>query len=157
MVSEVDFQEIDNAVNQANKEIATRYDFKGSKSKLEWDKAESSILIEADDEYKLTSVIDILHGKLIRRNIEPKVLDYGKVEQASAGSVRQNAKVQQGIPEDKAKEINKYLKAAKLKINVQIEGPKLRVSSKSRDELQEAIALIKEKDFGVPLQFTNYR
>lgn len=157
VVSEVDLQEVDNAINQANKEISTRYDFKGSKSKLLWDKGQSSVTIETDDDFKLNSVKDILHTKLIRRGIEVRALDYGKAEQASGGTVRQEARVQMGIPTETGKDINKYLRSANLKIQVQIEGPKLRVSGKSRDELQKAIALLKEKDFGLPLQFTNFR
>ncbi|MCL5292041.1 MAG: YajQ family cyclic di-GMP-binding protein, partial [Actinobacteria bacterium] len=139
IVSEVNLQEVDNAVNQANKEIATRYDFKGSKSNLTWDKAQGMIVIDADDDFKLNSVKDILHTKIIRRGIDIKALDYGKVEQAAGGMVRQQARVQQGIPEEKAREISKYLRSSKLKIQVQIEGPKVRVSGKSRDELQQAI------------------
>ncbi|MHB0976012.1 MAG: YajQ family cyclic di-GMP-binding protein [Candidatus Aquicultorales bacterium] len=157
VVSEVDLQEIDNAVNQSNKEISTRYDFKGSKSRVSWDKGQEAVLIDADDDFKLNSVKDILHTKLIRRGIDLKSLDYGKVEQHSGGTVRQQAKLIMGIPDEKAREINKYLRSAKLKITVQIEGPKVRVSSKSRDELQAAIAMLKEKDFGIPLQFVNYR
>ncbi len=157
VVSEVNFQEIDNAVNQANKEISTRYDFKGSSSRVTWDKGSGVVLVDADDEFKLKAAKDVFHSKLIRRGIDLKSLIYGKVEKASGGAVRQEARVQSGIPQEKAREINKYVRSAHLKVQVQIEGTKLRVSGKSRDELQKAIALLKEKDFGIPLQFTNYR
>lgn len=157
VVSEVNFQEVDNAVNQANKEISTRYDFKGSSSRVTWDKGREAIVLNADDEFKLKAAKDVLHSKLVRRGIDLKSLSYGSVEKASGGAVRQEAQVQRGIPQDKAREINKYLRSSNLKVQVQIEGAKLRVSGKSRDELQRAIALLKEKDFGLPLQFTNYR
>lgn len=157
VVSEVNFQEVDNAVNQANKEISTRYDFKGSSSRLTWDKGRVVIILNADDEFKLKAAKDVLHSKLVRRGIDLKSLSYGNVEKASGGAVRQEAQVQCGIPQEKAREINKYIRSSNLKVQVQIEGAKLRVSGKSRDELQRAIALLKEKDFGLPLQFTNYR
>lgn len=157
IVSEVNLQEIDNAVNQANKEISTRYDFKNSKSKISWNKNEAEIIIDADDEYKLRSVHDILHTKLVRRGIDLKSLNYKKPEPASGGTIRQIAGIQQGIDTDKAREINKFVKNAKLKVQVAIEGTKIRVSSKSKDELQKVIQMVKEHDFGIPLQFTNYR
>ncbi|HZD59613.1 MAG TPA: YajQ family cyclic di-GMP-binding protein [Anaerolineae bacterium] len=157
VVSEVNLQEIDNAVNQANKEISTRYDFKNSKSKLTWNKTDSQIIIDADDDYKLKSVQDVLHTKLIRRGIDLKALNYRKPEQASGGTVRQTVDIQQGIDPDKAREINKFIKNSKLKVQVAIEGTKVRVSGKSKDDLQKVISMLKEHDFGLPLQFTNYR
>ncbi len=157
IVSEVNLQEIDNAVNQANKEISTRYDFKNSKSQISWNKDENEIVIDADDEYKLRSVQDVLHTKLIRRGIDLKTLQYKKPEPASGGTVRQTAAIQQGVDTEKAREINKFIKNSKLKVQVAIEGTKLRVSAKSKDDLQAAIQLVKDHDFGIPLQFTNYR
>lgn len=157
IVSVVDLQEIDNAINQANKEISTRYDFKGSKSKLSWNKAESQIIIDADDDFKLKAVQDVLHSKLVKRGIDLKSLNYKKPEPASGGTLRQVATIQQGIDPDKGREINKFIKNSKLKVQVAIEGDKLRVSAKSRDELQAVIQMLKAEDFGVPLQFTNYR
>ena len=157
VVSEVNLQEIDNAINQANKEISTRYDFKGSKSKITWNKSESQIVLDADDDYKLRSVQDVLHTKLVRRGIDLKSLNYKKPEQASGGTLRQIADIQQGIDTEKAREINKFIKNLKLKVQVAIEGTKVRVSGKSKDELQKVIQALKEHDFGLPLQFTNYR
>lgn len=157
IVSEVNLQEIDNAINQANKEISTRYDFKNTKSKISWNKTESQIIIDADDEYKLRSVQDVLHTKLVRRGIDLKVLNYHKPEPASGGTLRQVADIQQGIDTDKAREINKFVKNSKLKVQVAIEGTKVRVSSKSKDDLQKVIQMLKEHDFGLPLQFVNYR
>ncbi|MHB8841940.1 MAG: YajQ family cyclic di-GMP-binding protein [Candidatus Aquicultor sp.] len=157
IVSEVNLQEIDNAVNQANKEISTRYDFKNSKSQVSWNKDENEIVIDADDDYKLRSVQDVLHTKLIRRGIDLKTLQYKKPEPASGGTVRQTAAIQQGVDTEKAREINKFIKNSKLKVQVAIEGTKLRVSAKSKDDLQAAIQLVKDHDFGLPLQFTNYR
>jgi cyclic-di-GMP-binding protein len=157
VVSVTDLQEIDNAVNQANKEIATRYDFKGSKCDIKWNKVENQIIIDADDDFKLKSVLDILHSKFVRRGIDLNALDYKKVEQASGGMVRQIADIQQGIDADTAREINKFVKNSKIKVQVAIEGDKVRVSGKNRDDLQETISILKEHDFGLPLQFINYR
>jgi len=157
IVSEVDLQEIDNAINQANKEISTRYDFKNTKSKITWNKDEAKVIIDADDDYKLRSVQDVLHTKLVRRGIDLKALNYKKPEPASGGTLRQVADVQQGIDTETAREINKFIKNLKLKVQVAIEGTKVRVSAKSKDELQKVIQALKEQDFGLPLQFTNYR
>ncbi|MBE0446695.1 MAG: YajQ family cyclic di-GMP-binding protein [Actinobacteria bacterium] len=157
IVSEVNLQEIDNAVNQANKEISTRYDFKNTKSKITWNKNDSQIIINADDDYKLRSVQDVLHTKLVRRGIDLKALHYKKPDAAIGGTLRQTVDVQQGIDPDKAREINKFIKNAKLKVQVAIEGTKLRVSGKSKDDLQKVIQMVKEHDFGLPLQFVNYR
>lgn len=157
VVSQVDLQEIDNAVNQANKEISTRYDFKGSKSNISWNKAENQVVIDADDDFKLKSVQDVLHSKLVRRGIDLKALKYKKPEPASGGTIHQVADIQQGIPTDTGREINKFIKNSKLKVQVAIEGDKVRVSAKSKDDLQQIIQMLKEHDFGLPLQFTNYR
>ncbi|MCL6472501.1 MAG: YajQ family cyclic di-GMP-binding protein [Firmicutes bacterium] len=157
IVSTVNLQEIDNAINQANKEISTRYDFKNSKSKVYWSKNEGQITIEADDDYKLRSVQDVLHTKLVRRGIDLKALHYKKPEPASGGTLRQTVNIIQGIDADKGREINKFIKNLKFKVQVAIEGDKVRVSAKSKDDLQKVIRAVREHDFGVPLQFTNYR
>ncbi|HXN06362.1 MAG TPA: YajQ family cyclic di-GMP-binding protein [Nitrospiria bacterium] len=155
VVSKVDLQELKNAVDQAVKELRQRFDFKGSKSEITLEKEELTLV--SDDAQKLKSVIDILQSKLVKRNISLKSLDYGKVEEALGKTVRQKINIQQGIPGEKAKEMVKEIKAAKLKVQAQIQADQLRVSGKSRDDLQEAIALLKKKDFGVDLQFVNYR
>lgn len=155
VVSKVDLQELKNAVDQAVKEIRQRFDFKDSKSEITLEKEELTLL--SDSEQKLKSVIDILQSKLVKRNISLKSLEYGKVEEALGKTVRQKIKIQQGIPGEKAKEMVKEIKNAKLKVQAQIQADQLRVSGKSRDDLQEAIALLKKKDFGVDLQFVNYR
>ena len=155
IVSKVDMQEVDNAVNQAVKEIGQRYDFKGSKSQIIPEK--DSVKILADDDYKLKAVVDVLQSKFLKRNISIKALQYGKVEPASGGLVRQIITVQQGISKEKAKDIIAVIKEAKLKVQASIQAEQVRVSGKSRDDLQTAIALLKGKDFGIELQFDNYR
>jgi uncharacterized protein YajQ (UPF0234 family) len=155
IVSEVNLQEIDNAVNQASKEISTRYDFKGSGADLAWDK--EAITVFADNDFHVKSAVDVLQSKIIKRGISLKALDYQKIEPASGGTVRQKILIKQGIPQEKAKDIGKLLRDAKLKVQSQIEGDKLRISSKSKDELQHAIKLIKDQDYDIPLQFVNFR
>lgn len=155
VVSEVNMQEVDNAVNQALKEIGQRYDFKNSKVEIEL--GEDEIKISADDEFKLNSVIEILKVKLIKRGVSPKALDLGKVEKASLGTVRQNAKIVKGISKEKAKDIVAEIKSSKIKVQTTIMENQVRVSGKEKDDLQAAITLLKSKDFGVDLQFTNYR
>lgn len=157
VVSKVDLQEVSNAVQQASKEIATRFDFRGSASKIELREKELEVVLVSDDDHKLKSVIDILETKLVRRGVAIKALDYGKVEPAAGGTVRQVAKIQQGIPSEKAKEIVKALKDRKLKVQASIQADQVRVAGRSKDELQTAMAIVKEGDFGLPLQFTNYR
>ena len=154
---EVDMQEVLNAENQATKEISQRFDFKGSKSSIELDKAKGTITLVSDDEYKLKSVIDILQSKLIKRGIALKALTYGKVEQAAGNTVRQVITLQQGIPQEKAKEIVKLIKDMKLKVNAEIQKDQVRVRAKKIDDLQAIIAKLKEKDFGIHIQFVNYR
>lgn len=156
IVSKVDLQEVDNAVNQANREISQRYDFKGSISKIEWD-GKQEIKLLADNEYRLEAVVDILKSKMIRRGIAVRSLEFGKVEPASGGHLRQTVKVSQGISKEKAKEIVASIKALKLKVQAQIMDDQVRVSGKSRDELQATIQALKQKDFGVELQFVNFR
>jgi cyclic-di-GMP-binding protein len=155
IVSKVDLQEVDNAVNQASKEIAQRYDFKGSKSELTQEKDQIKIL--ADDDYKLKAVIDVLQSKLIKRAIPIKALDYGKLEQASGGMVRQIITIQQGISKEKGKEIVAAIKDSKLKVQGQIQDDQVRVTGKNRDDLQATIQFLKGKDMDIEMQFTNFR
>lgn len=155
IVSKIEMTEVTNAVTQATKEISQRFDFKGSKSQITQEK--DALVVLSDDEYKLKSVIDILQGKLVKRGVPVKNLTYGKVEPALGGTVRQRITLQQGIPSDKAKEIVKAIKDSKIKVQAAIQADQIRVSGKNRDDLQSVIALLKGKDFGVELQFTNYR
>jgi cyclic-di-GMP-binding protein len=155
VVSKIDMAEVTNAVTQTLKEIGQRFDFKGSKSNITQEK--DALVVVSDDEYKLKSVIDILQNKLVKRGVPIKNVSYGKVEAALAGTVRQRLTLQQGIPTDKAKEIVKAIKDAKLKVQASIQAEQVRVSGKSRDDLQSVIALLKGKDFGIELQFDNYR
>jgi cyclic-di-GMP-binding protein len=155
VVSEVNMQEVDNAVNQAKKEIEQRYDFKGSKTEIEL--GDEEIKISSDDEYKLKAVVEVIKAKFIKRGISPKALDLQKVEKATLGTVRQNAKIVKGISKEKAKEVVAALKDSKIKVQTQIMENQVRVSGKEKDDLQAAIAVLKNKDFGIDLQFTNYR
>lgn len=154
---ELDMQEVLNAVTQAVKEISQRFDFKGSKSSIELDKGKAVITLVSDDEYKLKNVIDILQSKLVKRGIALKALSYGKIEQAAGSTVRQLVTLQQGIPQDKAKEIVKIIKDTKLKVSSEIQKDQVRVRGKKIDDLQAIMAMLKEKDLGIHLQFTNYR
>jgi len=155
IVSKVDMQEVDNAVNQAIKEIAQRYDFKGSKSEISMEKEAVKVL--ADDDFKLKAVIDVLQSKFHKRNISIKALQYGKVEPASGGMVRQLITVQQGISKEKGKEIIAIIKESKLKVQAQIQEDQVRVTGKNRDDLQNAIQLLKGKDLDIEMQFVNFR
>jgi len=155
IVSKIEMTEVTNAVTQAMKEISQRFDFKGSKSDITQEK--EALVIVSDDEYRLKSVIDILQGKLVKRGVPVKNLTYGKVEPALGGTVRQRITLQQGIPTDKAKEIVKAIKDAKMKVQASIQADQVRVSGKNRDDLQAVIALLKGREFGIELQFTNYR
>jgi cyclic-di-GMP-binding protein len=156
IVSKIDHAEVVNAINQATKEVQTRFDFKGSKSNIEVEGKEA-IILTSDDEYKLKSLNEILQGKLVKRGVPLKGLTYGKVEQALGGTVRQRINLQQGIPQEKAKEIVKFIKDTKLKVQSSIQGDFVRVSGKDRDTLQEVISALREQDFGIDMQFTNYR
>ena len=156
VVSKLDLQEVENAVNQANKEIQTRFDFKGSVSRIDWDKKEL-LTLYSDDEQKLKSVVDVLQSKLVKRGISLQALDYQKIEPAEKATVRQPVKMKQGIESEKAKAVVKALKDAKLKVQASIQGDQLRVVSKSKDELQTTMNFIRGQDFGLPLQCTNYR
>src|SRR5882724_8783480 len=151
VVSKLNLQEVENAVAQANKEIQTRFDFKGSVSRLEWDKKEILTLF-SDDEQKLKSVIDILQSKLVKRGVSLQAMDYQKLELAERATVRQAVKMKQGIESEKAKAIVKAVKDAKLKVQASIQGDQLRVASKSKDDLQATMTFLRGQDFGVPLQ-----
>ena len=155
VVFKVDMQEIDNAVNMARKEIGQRFDFKGTHNEIDLDK--DSILILAADDYKLTAVIDILRGKLARRSVSPTCLDFGKKEPASHGAIRQRITLLQGIDQERAREIVRTIKDSKLKVQAQIMDDQVRVSGKKIDDLQTVIQLLKDKDFGIDLQFVNMR
>jgi len=155
VVSKTDMQEVSNALQQAQKELAQRFDFKGSKSSIE--QTPEEIILISDDEGKLRSVKDIVETKLVKRGVALKALEYQKLEQAAGGTVRQRAKIVQGIEIEKAKAIVKAIKDAKLKVQASIQSDQVRVTGRNKDDLQKAIALVKEKDFGIPLQFTNYR
>jgi len=158
ITSNVDLQEVDNALNQARKEVAQRYDFKGSKASIEFDQKESKLVLVADDEFKLNALWEIVQTRLVRRNVPVKNLTRGTAVPSANTTVRQDISLQQGIPTDKARDIVKYLKDSKLKkVQASIQGDQLRVTSPSRDDLQEAMRLLREQDFGVALQFGNYR
>ncbi len=151
----IDLQEVSNAINQAMKEIQQRYDLKGSKSAIVQEK--EAIVVTSDDDFKLKAVIDILQSKLHRRGVPLKALTYGGVEPAAGGTVRQQISLQQGIPTEKAKEIVKIIKNSKIRVQAQIQEDQVRVTGKNRDDLQAVIALLKEQDLGIEMQFTNYR
>ena len=158
ITSNVDLQEVDNALNQARKEVAQRYDFKGSKASIEFDTKESKLVLVADDEFKLNALWEIVQTRLVRRNVPVKNLVRGTALPAANTTVRQDVSLQQGIPTEKAKDIVKFLKEAKLrKVQASIQGDQLRVVSPSRDELQEVMRMLRDQDFGVALQFGNYR
>jgi uncharacterized protein YajQ (UPF0234 family) len=157
IVSKIDLNEVLNAVQQTSKELQTRYDLKDTKSSVELNEKEHKILLASSDEYKLKAITEILGQKLVKRNVPLKGLEYGTVSPASGGSVRQEIKLQQGIATEKAKDIVKLIKDSRLKVQASIQGDLVRVSGKDRDTLQQAIALLRGKDFGIDMQFTNYR
>ena len=157
IVSKIEMQEVKNAIEQAMKEVAQRFDFKGSKSDVKLEEKNNEIIVSSDDEYKLKSLVDILQAKLVKRGISLKALTYGKIESALGSTVRQGIKLQQGIPSEKAKEIVKSIKETKLKVQTQIQGDQLRVTGKNRDDLQSVIKLLRESDFEIDMQFINYR
>lgn len=156
IVSKVDLQEVTNAIQNALKEIHTRFDLKDSKSEINLEGKDALILSSAD-EYKLKAVNDILQSKLVKRGVPLKALTYGAVELAAGSRARQKITMQQGIPTEKAREIVKVIKDSKKKVQASIQGDSVRVSGKDRDTLQEVIALLKGRDFGIDMQFTNYR
>lgn len=155
VVSEIDLQEVDNGINQARKEIEGRYDFKGSKAEVQWDKKE--ITLTAEDEYKITAMGGILQTRLHRRGIDIKAIKFEKIEEAGGRMLRQKVLLVQGIDKEKAKDIIKTIKDSKLKVQPQMDDDKVRVTSKSIDELQECISLLKRGQFDLPLQFNNMR
>ncbi|MHB1418895.1 MAG: YajQ family cyclic di-GMP-binding protein [Bacillota bacterium] len=155
VVSEVDLQEIDNAINQTRKEMSQRFDFKGSKSVIEWDKEE--IRVTSEDEYRIKSIVDILQTKMVKRGVSLKALDYGKIEPAASSMVRQVIKIQQGIDKEKGKEIIAMIKKMKLKVQAQLMDNQVRIFGKKKDELQDVIQELKAHDFGIELQFSNFR
>jgi uncharacterized protein YajQ (UPF0234 family) len=158
ITSTVDLQEVDNAVNQARKEIAQRYDFKGSKTTIDFSRTESTIVLTTEDTFKMDAVWDILQTRMIRRNVPVKNLKLSDVEPVSGGMVKRTVTLQQGISSDAAKAIVKYLKDQSLKkVQASIQADQVRVTSPSKDDLQQAIRVLKGHDFGVELQFGNYR
>jgi uncharacterized protein YajQ (UPF0234 family) len=157
IVSEINLQEMDNAVNQAQKEIATRYDFKGTAASIEFDRKAKELTLTADGEPQLEAVRKVLVEKMIKRGVDPKALDPQKVEEATHKTVRQKQKLKSGIDKDTAKEIQRAIKDLKLKVNASIQGEALRVTSSKKDDLQAVIAHLRENPPAIPLQFTNYR
>ena len=155
IVSKTDYAEVSNAINQTKKEISQRFDFKGSRSLV--DVFNNDLILSAEDETKLRNMNDILQSKLVKRGVSLKALDYQKIAPSAGGTVRQVVKIQQGIPTEKAKEIVKFIKDSKLKVQVSIQGETVRVSGKDRDILQDVIAKLKAKDFGIDMSFDNYR
>lgn len=156
IVSKLDLQEVENAVQQAKKEIITRYDFKDTATVLDWDR-EAVIKIESADEFKVKATVEVLRERLARRQVPLKALEEGKIEPASGGRAKQEIKLKQGIETDRAKEIVKLVKESKLKVQAQIQADQVRVTGKSRDDLQTAIRAIKARDWPLPLQFVNMR
>jgi uncharacterized protein YajQ (UPF0234 family) len=156
IVSQINLQEVANAIQQATKEIHTRFDLKDSKSNIEME-GKDAIVMSSVDEYKLKAVTDILQQKLVKRGVPLKGLTYGAIEPAAGSTVRQKITMQQGIPIEKARDIVKMIKNSKKKVQASIQGELVRVSGKDRDSLQEVIAMLKQQDFGIDMQFTNYR
>lgn len=157
VVSEADQQEIDNAINQTRKEIDQRYDFKGSNTVIDWNPKERTIVLHTSDDMKLRALTETLNQKMIKRGVSMKSLDYEKVEQASGSTLRQTVKIKHGLEGEQAKQITKSVKDLKLKVQAQIQGDAVRITGKSKDDLQTAIAALKELSLDFPIQFTNYR
>ena len=157
IVSDVDMMEVENAVNQAQKELANRFDFKGSKAAIDFNKTDKKITLVADDDFKMKSLKDILEGRLAKRSVSLKALNYKAEEKAFEGYIRQVAEIVSGLPSDKAKELVKIIKDSKIKVQPQIDGAKVKVVSPKKDDLQALIAYLKNVNFSLPLQFTNYR
>lgn len=155
IVSKTDYAEVTNAINQTTKEVSQRFDFKGSHATVELQGKD--LMLSAEDDMKLRNMNDILQGKLLKRGVSIKALDYQKIEPAAGGTVRQLVKVQQGIPIEKAKEVVKFIKDGKYKVQASIQGETVRISGKDRDTLQEVISALKGHDFGIDMQFDNYR
>ena len=157
VVSKIELPEVSNAIQQAMKEILQRYDLKDSKSSIELNEKDHKVLLASADEYKLKAVIEVLEGKLVKRKVPLKGLTYGALIPAAGSSVKQEITLQQGIPIEKAREIVRKIKDSKLKVQAAIQGDLVRVSGRDRDTLQSAIKLIRDHDFGIDIQFTNYR
>ena len=156
IVSKIDLQEVANAINQALKEVHTRFDLKDSKSEIKIE-GKDAIILSSADEYKLKAVNDVFQAKLVKRGVPLKGLNYGAIEPAASSTVRQKVALQQGIPIEKARDIVKEIKNSKKKVQASIQGDLVRVSGKDRDSLQEIIAMLRQRDFGIDMQFTNYR
>ena len=157
IVSKVNMQEIDNAANQAIKEIANRFDFRGSKTQITLNKETKEITIISDDEFKMKGVVEIIESKLVKRGVSIKSLDYGKIEPATGMTVRQVAKIKEGIEQEKAKQAVKLIKESGLKVTPSIQGDQVRVSGRNKDDLQSVMKLLRETNLGIPLQFTNFK
>ncbi len=157
VVSQVNLQELDNAINQTTKEISQRYDFKNSKTTIEWRPKEKEIVIVADDDYKLSAATDILQSKLVKRSVPLKNLKYETIEQATGGQVRQSIKVKQGIDKEEAKKVIQAIKDSKAKVQAQVMDEQVRVTSKSIDDLQDTIRFLRSANVDIDLQFTNMR
>ena len=157
VVSKVDMAEVVNAVQQSTKEMTSRFDFKGSKSSIALDEKESKLTLVGDDEMKLKNVVDILETKLVKRGIALRALEFGKAEEAAGGTLRQIVTLKQGIAQEKAKAITQAIRDAKLKVKAEIRGDEIRVTGAKKDDLQSVIQLLRSKDFGIELQFINYR
>ncbi len=157
VVSEVDQKEVNNAINQARKEIDQRYDFKGSNTKIDWNPKEHTIVLHTSDDMKLRALTETLNGKMIKRGVSMKALSYEKPEQASGSTLRQTVKIKHGFEGEQAKQITKAVKDLKLKVQAQIQGDAVRITGKSKDDLQAAIAALKGLSVDFPVQFTNYR
>jgi uncharacterized protein YajQ (UPF0234 family) len=157
VVSRVDMQEMDNAVNLVKKEVITRYDFRGSKTQIDLDRKEGNLVILTEDEMKLRALEEMLISKAVKRGIDTKAFDFGKAEQAGGDMVRQKISITNGIEIEVARKVAKAIKESKLKVQASIQGDEVRITGKKRDDLQEAISLLKEQDFGVPLQYVNMR
>jgi len=158
VTSTVDLQEVDNAVNQARKEVAQRYDFKGSKAAIEFSRGEGTLTLVADDEFKMRSLWELLEGRLVRRHVPIKNVKLGEIVRGAGDTVRRTVTLQQGIPSETARAVVKFIKDRKLrKVQAAIQGDQLRISSPSKDELQNVIRLLRDEDFGIALQFGNYR
>ena len=157
IVSELNLQEVDNAVNQAQREIATRFDFKSGKSSIAFDKLQKTLTIVADDDMKLRAIHQLLEQKMAKRGLDLSCVDYGKEDAATGNTLRQSAKLKEGIQKEDAKKITQAIKDSKLKVQAQIQDEKVRVTAKKIDDLQEVIQMLKDKNLGIPLQFTNMR
>jgi uncharacterized protein YajQ (UPF0234 family) len=157
VVSKVEMPEVVNAVNQATKEMETRFDFRGSKSSIALDEKKAEITLVGDDELKLRNVVDILESKLVKRGVSIKALDYGKPEGSAAGTLKQVVKLKQGVPQDKAKQITSLIRDAKLKVKAEIRGDEIRVAGAKKDDLQAVMNLLRGQDLDIDLQFSNFR